>query len=133
MGNVSATATVKIMNLKPFETQQYLNLETFRKNGEGVKTPVWFVQDGDGLLVWTQADSGKVKRVRKNGKARVAPSTASGEPLGEWTDAQARADHSEAALNHAVKLFKQKYGLMFRAFATMGKLRKAKYTTIKVW
>jgi hypothetical protein len=27
--------------------QQYLNIETFRKNGQGVKTPVWFVEDGD--------------------------------------------------------------------------------------
>ncbi len=29
-----------------FDHQQYLNLETFRKNGAGVKTPVWFVEDG---------------------------------------------------------------------------------------
>ena len=121
------------MNLKPFEKQQYLNIETFRKNGDGVKTPVWFAQDGDGLLIWTQADSGKVKRIRKNGKVKIAPSTASGELLGEWQEAQARADHSEETLKHAIKLFKQKYGLMFNAFATIGKIRKAKYTTVKVW
>ena len=35
--------------------QQYLNLETFRKSGVGVKTPVWFVQDGDTLYVRTLA------------------------------------------------------------------------------
>ena len=33
--------------LVPFADQQFLNLETFRKNGEGTKPPVWFVQDGD--------------------------------------------------------------------------------------
>ncbi len=120
------------MNLEVFEQRQYLNLETFRKNGDGVKTPVWFARDGDALIVWTQADSGKAKRIRKNGRARVAPSTASGETLGEWQDAQAKADDSEQALKRAIALFKKKYGLMFSAFATMGKLRKAKYTTIRI-
>ena len=33
--------------LDPITGQQYLNIETFRKNGVGVKTPVWFVQEGD--------------------------------------------------------------------------------------
>lgn len=27
----------------PFERRHYLNIETFRKNGQGVKTPLWFV------------------------------------------------------------------------------------------
>jgi hypothetical protein len=121
------------MNLKPFEKQQYLNLETFRKNGQGVKTPVWFAQDGDALMIWTGADSGKAKRIRNNGKARIAPSTASGEPLGEWADAQAQADDSEEAVNRAVKLFKQKYGLMFGVYRAMGGFRKLKHTSIKVW
>lgn len=120
------------MNLDAFEKHQYLALETFRKNGDAVKTPVWFARDGDALIVWTQADSGKVKRIRKNGRARVAPSTAGGETLGEWQEAQAKADDSEQALKHAVKLFKQKYGLMFSAFAAAGKLRKAKYTTVRI-
>lgn len=39
--------------LQQFENQQFLNLETFRKNGIGVKTPVWFVQDGETLYVRT--------------------------------------------------------------------------------
>ena len=49
-----------------FTSQQYLNLETFRKNGAAVKTPVWFVQDGDATFVRTLANSGKVKRIRNN-------------------------------------------------------------------
>jgi PPOX class probable F420-dependent enzyme len=44
-----------------FEKQKYLNLETFRKSGLGVKAPVWFVQDGDMIFVRTITDSGKVK------------------------------------------------------------------------
>ena len=36
--------------LNPLSGQQYLNLETFRRSGVGMKTPVWFVQDGDILV-----------------------------------------------------------------------------------
>ncbi len=46
-----------------FDHQSYLNLETFRKNGSGVKTPVWFVEDGGLLFVRTDASSGKVDRL----------------------------------------------------------------------
>ena len=120
------------MDLKLFEKQQYLNLETFRKNGQGVKTPVWFAQDGDALMVWTETSSGKAKRIRNNNKVRIAPSTANGEPLGEWSEAHAQADESAESVNHVSKLFKQKYGFMFTVFALMGKFRKAKYTAIKI-
>jgi len=30
---------------------QYINVETFRKNGVCVKTPLWFAQDDDRLVV----------------------------------------------------------------------------------
>ncbi len=121
------------MNLKQFEKQQYLNIETFRKNGQGVKTPVWFVQDGETLHVWTQAGSGKAKRIRNNSKVRVTPSTASGEPTGEWLDAQASTDESPASIKHVETLMKRKYKTMFYIFGMLGRLRGgAKYTDIKI-
>jgi uncharacterized protein len=120
------------MTLQPFEKQQYLTLETFRKNGQGVKTPVWFAQDGDALLVWTEASSGKAKRIRREGLIRVAPSTGAGEPLGEWLTACAQADDSPAAMQHIQALMKKKYGFVFNVFGLLGKLRKAKYTSIKI-
>jgi len=121
------------MTLKQFEKQQYLNIETFRKNGQGVKTPVWFVQDGETLHVWTQAGSGKAKRIRNNSKVRVAPSTASGEPTGVWLDAHASADESAAAIKHVETLMKKKYKTMFYIFGMLGRLRGgAKYTDIKI-
>lgn len=45
-------------DLARFENQQFMNLETFRKNGEGVKTPVWFVLDNNIIYV----RSGKYSR-----------------------------------------------------------------------
>lgn len=52
----------------------YIALETFRKSGEGVVTPVWVTTEGDKPYVWTVDDSGKVKRIRNNGCVRVAVS-----------------------------------------------------------
>ena len=123
------------MTLKQFEKQQYLNIETFRKNGQGVKTPVWFVEDGETLLVWTEAGSGKARRIRSDSTVRVAPSTrfASGQPAGEWLPAHAQADESPETINHVEKLMKKKYGVMFNIFGLLGKIRSGdKYTAIKI-
>jgi uncharacterized protein len=120
------------MTLQQFEQQNFLNLETFRKNGQAVKTPVWFVREGDTLLVWTQADSGKAKRIRRDGKVRVTPSTAAGEPVGEWVNATASADESPDAVKHVSEIFRKKYGVQFKMFGLLGKARGAKYTAVKI-
>ena len=118
--------------LKQFEKQQYLNIETFRKNGQGVKTPVWFAQDGETLHVWTQAGAGKAKRIRNNGTVRIAPCTSSGELLGEWLDAHAIANNSEKSINYTANLFKKKYGLMFNVFSLLSKVQGKKNISIEV-
>ena len=118
--------------IEQFKDKQYMNLETFRKNGEGVKTPVWFAQDENTLRVWTSTDSGKVKRIRRDGKVRVVPSTASGEPIGEWTDATSAVLDSAEELKRTRDLFQKKYGLLFNMFAFMGKMRGTAYITLNV-
>src|ERR1019366_656853 len=55
-----------------------LALPTFCRNGDPVTTPVWFAADGDRLLVWTEAGSGKVKRLRANPAVTIAPCSVSG-------------------------------------------------------
>jgi uncharacterized protein len=85
------------MGFVAFTGHKYLNLETFKKNGEGVKTPVWFAADpsarldsgGAKLYVYTLGVSGKVKRIRNNPRVRIAPCTASGKLLGDWVEARA--------------------------------------------
>ncbi len=118
--------------IENFNDHQYLNIETFRKSGVGVQTPVWFVREGDTLYVWTQVNSGKAKRIRNNGRVRVAPCTARGELLGEWVEAHAEADASPEALKHVQKRMAVKYGLAYRGFQLMGKLQRAQYTTLKI-
>lgn len=119
-------------SLKPFEKQKYLNLETFRKSGEGVKTPVWFAQDGEILRIWTEASTGKAKRIRREGKVRIVPSTASGQPTGEWVDARAVIVDTPDDIARTEQFFKKKYGLMFSFLAFLNKSRKGKYISIQV-
>ncbi|HNK62891.1 MAG TPA: PPOX class F420-dependent oxidoreductase [Anaerolineales bacterium] len=118
--------------LIPFNQQQYLNIETFRKNGEGIKTPVWFAQDGESLRIWTSASAGKTKRIRRDNRVRITPSTASGEATGEWTDAAAMVLDAADEIKQTEELFKRKYGLMFNLLGGLGKLRGTKYITIRV-
>ncbi len=123
------------MTLEQFEKQNYLNIETLRKNGQAIKTPVWFVQDGATFFVWTQANAGKAKRIRNNGAIRIAPCTSSGEVLGEWISARAQTHEAPEAIRNLEKLMKKKYGIMFHIFGLLGTLRVrggAKYTAIKV-
>lgn len=55
-----------------------MSLTTFRHDGRGVATPVWFALDGEQILVYTDAASGKVKRLRGDPKVTVAPCTNKG-------------------------------------------------------
>jgi len=69
------------MGFAAFAGHKYLNLETFKKSGEGVKTPVWFAADPSAsldssdakLYVYTIGVSGKVKRIRNNPRVKIAP------------------------------------------------------------
>ena len=112
--------------------QEYLNLETFRKNGQGVKTPVWFVLDSDTLFVRTIANSGKVKRVRSNHQVNIAPCKVDGTPLGDWISAQAREVKDEATSRKVDKLLDQKYGLKKKLFALAAVLGRRQYTVLEV-
>src|ERR1700739_1004890 len=74
----------------PIQAQKYISLTTFRKNGAGVPTPVWFGEENGKLYVMTRSDMGKTKRIRNNPKVQVAPSTIRGKVTGEQFPASAR-------------------------------------------
>jgi uncharacterized protein len=110
------------MGLEQFQKEQYMNVETFRKSGEGVRTPVWFVEVNGELCFTTEASSAKVKRLRRNPAARVAPCNVRGDVKGDWHTCTARfLDISEQAA--VVKVYDRKYGLMKKFFELMGRNR----------
>ena len=115
-----------------FRKKQYLNIETFRKSGEGVKTPVWFVQEGDVLYIRTGANSGKVKRLRRSPAVKVAPCTMSGKVTGDWVAAQARILDDAETGKKIDLLIKKKYGLMAKLFGMQANTGKEGNADIEV-
>ena len=111
------------MSLADLGKERYVSLETFRKNGQGVKTPVWVIGKGGQLYVWTQADSWKVKRIRQNGQVKVAKSDGRGNVEGEWISAQAHVLDNPADEKKMRQQLAAKYGLFFRLFQLMGRFR----------
>jgi PPOX class probable F420-dependent enzyme len=71
-------------------TGKYLSVTSFKRDGTAVATPMWFVADNGHLLVETDADSGKAKRIRTNPVVKIAPCSASGTPKDAVCAAHAR-------------------------------------------
>lgn len=90
--------------------QEYCLLTTFRKNGEGVPTPMWFVLQDDALSMTTRGESWKVKRLRRTSKVTIGPCTSSGRPTGKQVEAQGTVVEDAAAVTEAVAALNKKYG-----------------------
>jgi PPOX class probable F420-dependent enzyme len=92
---------------------KYILLTTYRATGEAVATPVWFAEDGERLLVWTGAKTGKVRRIRANGHVTICPCTATGRPTGEAFQATARILPAEQG-PAVQRLLDARYGVVKR-------------------
>jgi PPOX class probable F420-dependent enzyme len=99
-----------------FEKGKCLSLETFRKNGDAVRTPVWFAVEPASpaistpakLYIYTVDNTGKVKRIRNNASARIAPCDMRGNVSGDWIDARAEIVTGQEAA-HGMRLLNKKY------------------------
>ena len=94
------------------QEHQFINLTTYRKNGQPMVTPVWFAPDGDRIVGTTMRQSGKIKRIRNNPEVSVAPSTATGQVLGDAVQGVARVllPEEEAVAKTALR---NKYGAQY--------------------
>jgi uncharacterized protein len=70
-------------------TVPVVSITAFRRDGTPVSVPVWCAADHGALLVCSAADSGKVKRIRRDAHVRLAPCSARGRPRGPAVDADA--------------------------------------------
>ena len=111
-------------NLVQFDGQKYISVESFKKNGDGVKTPVWFVLHNGVFYVYTEADSWKVKRIRNNPRVRVAVCNVRGTVKGPWLDATAAIIEGDER-RAADKLLDRKYFLKVIANLIPGRPARA--------
>lgn len=127
------------MGFAAFARQKYLNLETFKKSGDGVKTPVWFAAEPSAklessaakLYVYTIGVSGKVKRIRNNPRVKVAPCNMRGEVRGEWVEAQAEIV-TGAEAEHGMRLLNEKYVPWKQLLDFFAKFRKRERTVFVI-
>lgn len=104
-------------------SSRYIRLTTFKKDGTAMPTPVWVVDDGERVYVTTLESAGKLKRIRNSGRVLVAPSDWRGTPSGEEVEGQAEVLDAAGTQRVGV-MIKAKYGLEYRFFTLMGKLRR---------
>lgn len=118
------------------DEHRYLSLATFRRNGAEVATPVWFAAAANRLYVFTAGESGKVKRLRRSSRARVAPCDARGRVSGTWREAVARLIDDERSIRLARAALHAKYGwqLVLLDFAARltGRLHRRAWIEIEV-
>jgi PPOX class probable F420-dependent enzyme len=115
----------------PFRHQKYLNLETYRRTGRPVATPVWFAEAHGTFYIYSLADAGKVKRIRNNPKVRIVPCDLRGNPKGAWVDAKARILDAQGA-THGHQLLNEKYGWMKRIGDAVSRLRRRQRVVIAI-
>lgn len=109
----------KLSELSKFK---YINIETYRKNGSGVRTPIWFIIYQGIIFFRTDAKSGKVKRIRNNSHVKIAPCDIRGNLKGTWFDGKAKfADSKESSI--VFTMIDKKYGFLTTLIRSFNKIR----------
>jgi len=94
----------------PLADEQYINLETFKRDGNGVKTPVWAAPLDGKLVVMSAGDAFKVKRLRRDPRVRAAACDVRGNVRGPWLDGTGRVLDDPDHVRRAHGALRAKYG-----------------------
>jgi uncharacterized protein len=113
-----------VTSLRDLGREKFVSLTTYRRSGETVATPVWVVDRGDALLVWTPAGTGKVKRLRHDPRVTLAACSRRGrvDPDAPHVVARASVETSPIALSDTRRLLARKYGVEFRLVSLVERL-----------
>lgn len=94
----------------PLDSESYINLETFKMDGNGVKTPVWAAPLDGKMVVFSESKAYKIKRLRRNPKFRAAACDVRGNVRGPWYSGTARLVDDPAEIARFLDALKRKYG-----------------------
>ena len=102
---------------------RYLNLESLKRDGTAVRTPLWFAPDADGTFyIYSQAEAYKVKRLRRTPACRVAACDMRGNVSGPWLEARADILSGDAAA-HGMALLDRRYWPWKQMLCLLARLR----------
>ena len=93
---------------------RYLSVRSFKRDGTGVATPVWFVADGGQLFAFTDLHSAKVRRIRRDPHVLVASCRVDGKLRGEPLPAHAQVLTATAELERVQQLLLARYKVSYR-------------------
>lgn len=93
---------------------RYLSITTFKRDGTGVVTPVWFVSDGARLFAFTDLHSAKIRRIRNNPRVLVASCWVNGKLRRDPVTARAEVLTETSDLERIQKLLLERYPISYR-------------------
>lgn len=76
--------------LEPLKKSTVALLTTYKRNGDGVGTPVGRILKEDRVYFTTRSKTWKVKRLKNNPRATLAPCTRMGKPTGDTVEGVVR-------------------------------------------
>ena len=124
-------------NGTPLDDARYVSLETFRKNGQGVKTPVWAAPLDGKLVVFSESRAWKVKRLQNDPRIRIAGCNVNGKQITTpWHEGTGRVVDDPAWIARALDALVAKYGWQMRLgnfFARLsGRFEKRAYLELEL-
>ena len=109
-------------NLEAFEKAKYINIQTYKKNGHPISTPVWFIIKDNKIFFRTSHNSGKIKRIRNNNNVKFALCDIRGKIKGEWYEGIAKIESDSD--NSILSQINKKYGISSRLMKIFYKIKK---------
>ena len=101
---------------------RYLSITSFKRDGTGVATPVWFASDGGRLFALTDLHSAKIRRVHRNPHVLVASCRVDGKLRCEPLAARAVVLTETADLEHVQQLLLARYRISYRVVMLLYRL-----------
>jgi len=119
-----------LTTLEQFSGRRYINLESYKKNGEPKQTPVQSLEHDGLVYVRTGPTTWKVKRIRRNPRVRVALSDRRGNPVGAWVEGEAHMLEGQDR-EGMLKVFRKEYGAIgYALVGLVGRLRGGQLTAV---
>ena len=109
-------------NLETFEKAKYINIQSYKKTGQPISTPVWFIIKDNKIFFRTSHNSGKIKRIRNNNNVKFALCDIRGKIKGEWYEGIAKIENDSD--NSILFRINKKYGLSSRLMKIFYKIKK---------
>lgn len=111
------------MDDSELDRAKYVRLTTFRRDGSAVTCPVWLARTGDTFGFTTDADSGKVKRLRNDARVEVSVSDVRGRvPMDARTYVGTARVLTGGEVDPVARAITRKYGILGRVLVVGGAL-----------